>query len=348
MCRYKRSLQLFFFISTLIVAGLLTACLHLPTPQTSASMDALVAAEVRKMVYMGTLTPAAINATLAPSPTMMPVAAPGGLVEAYCLWEGDILYHIADYAQVGFADLLALNPDASLMAGSVIHLPPGSLPPSQWANPMPIVNSIQDLPFGESGYYIGKNNRIKQVALTFDIGFTEDNPRLIELLDRYGAKATFFMLGVSVPNHPELIQQIVNSGHELGNHSWSHGYPTSWTEQELIDELGLTEIAVSQAVAGASTRPWFRAPFGEVTPQIRQVAAEQGYHAVGWTVDSQDWMDDMTADRIYEQVTENICPGAIVVMHDANPRNLEAMQRILEYLTANGYEMVTLSELLLP
>lgn len=107
-------------------------------------------------------------------------------------------------------------------------------------------------------------------------------------------------------------------------------------------------ILVGQAHSGASTKPLFRAPFGAINDSVVAVANGEGYPMAGWTVDSRDWTDNITADAIYQRVVEHICPGAITTFHDVNAANGPALPRLLAYLEGNGYQFVTVSEILAP
>lgn len=278
---------------------------------------------------------------------------PGGAVDSpaqdsYCLWPNDTLFDIAQYAGIDVDSLVALNADSPLHAGSTIRLPVGSLAPAQWTQPLPPATSMDLLPFGISGIYLGHNNRQKQVALTFDVGYVPENKGMMEMLAKRGIRATFFVVGFSVLRKPEIISDILRNGHELANHSWSHENLQGMSEEELRYELNRTETTVQAAAPGSSTKPFFRAPFGALDETIIRVSQEEGYELIGWTVDSSDWVEGITADDVYNRVTRNVCPGAIVVMHDMSPIVAEALPRILDFLERNGYTFVPLSELLLP
>ncbi len=117
-------------------------------------------------------------------------------------------------------------------------------------------------------------------------------------------------------------------------------------EEELRYELNRTESTVQAAAPGASTKPFFRAPFGALDETIISVSKQEGYELIGWTVDSSDWVEGITANEVYNRVTRNVCPGAIIVMHDMSPIVAEALPRILDFLERSGYAFVPLSELL--
>ncbi len=292
---------------------------------------------------------AAADQPAAEEPTATPFPGPPPEIrETYCIWPEETLSEIALNAGVSEDEILAVNPDFSGQAGTTILLPSNATPPDEWPDTRPVATSITDSPFGDSGYYLSYDNRTKRVALSFDIGFAEGNKELRELLADRGIRGTFFMLGGAVENHPEIIGEVLENGHELGNHSYTHENMLTQTKDQIAWELSVTESLVQNAYPGATTKDIFRAPFGAINDRVKEVAAEQGYHLVGWTVDSADWTDDITDDILYEVVTDRICPGAMIAMHDVNPANGPALPRILNYLDANGYEYVTVTELLFP
>lgn len=289
------------------------------------------------------LVPAEAVATLAPRP--VPTSE---VRNTYCIWPDDTLSEIAFNANVTEDAILAANPNFSGNAGTTIELPPGSILPTDWSAPPPPVASIEAIPFGISGYYIGYDNRHKRVALSFDVGFVEGNQQLMESLAEQEIRATFFVLGGAVENHPEMIAHVLDNGHELGNHSYTHDNMLSMTAGEVRSELVVTENLVQDAYPGATTKPIFRAPFGAINETVVQVANSEGYHVVGWTVDSHDWTDGITAEAFYERVTNLVCPGAIIAMHDVNPASAATFPRVLTFLRDNGYEFVTVSDILFP
>ncbi|MEA3336990.1 MAG: polysaccharide deacetylase family protein [Chloroflexota bacterium] len=285
---------------------------------------------------------AAIATTPTPEPTVPSLDVP----DSYCLWPNDTISEIAYNANVSEEAILKANPGWTGQAGSTIQLPRDSTPPRDWTAPLPQVDSVEDLPFGISGYYIGRDNRQKRVALSFDIGFVEGNRELMEQLAARGIRATFFVLGGAVENHPEMIAPILENGHELGNHSYTHENMLAMTTDAVAQELAVTEQFVQAAYPGATTKPIFRAPFGAINDSIVSRAKGEGYHIIGWTVDSRDWTDEITPESLYDRVTELVCPGAIIAMHDVNPANQAALPRLLDFLEGSGYEFVTISEIL--
>src|SRR5689334_12222416 len=111
--------------------------------------------------------------------------------ETYCLWPGDTFYDISLSAKVPADSILAENGNDAAFAGSAIRLPAGSIPPAQWVPAQPGFDSMDQLPMGVSGFYLGYDNRKKQVALTFDVGYEAENTQLIKMLAERGIRATF-------------------------------------------------------------------------------------------------------------------------------------------------------------
>ncbi|MEZ4674714.1 MAG: polysaccharide deacetylase family protein [Caldilineaceae bacterium] len=268
--------------------------------------------------------------------------------ESYCLWPDDTLGGIAAAAGVEVQAILDANPDYTGYAGSSIFLPAGSIPPQLWTTPKPMVPTIAALPFGVSGYYISYDNREKRVALSFDIGYVPENHEFMRWLADQGIRATFLVMGDPVTRYPEIVNHILDNGHELGNHSFTHDNMLAHSASDIAAELIMTEKAVQDARPGATTKPLFRAPFGAINSSIVRIAHEEGFQVVGWTVDSRDWNENITAEQIYVQVTRSICPGAIVALHDINPESQIALPHIIDYLRRAGYSFATVSELIFP
>jgi len=149
-------------------------------------------------------------------------------------------------------------------------------------------------------------------ALTFDDGphpvFT---PRLLDLLRRHEARATFFLVGDSARAHPHLVQRIAREGHAIGNHSWDHPAFPRIPGRERRRQLRLC----GDAIAPYDTR-LFRPPYGEHTLAVRVDAMRCGYDVVRWSLDVGDWWEPRESD-IAQHLTEGIQPGSVVLLHDA-------------------------------
>jgi peptidoglycan/xylan/chitin deacetylase (PgdA/CDA1 family) len=176
------------------------------------------------------------------------------------------------------------------------------------------------------------------VALTFDDGPSEDTPRILDVLGESGVRAAFFMIGRQVARHPELARRIVASGHEVGNHSYSHPIFLYRTARQTRDELARTQEIIADVTG---VRPvWSRPPCGVRSRAYFAAALELGLRTVQWTVAGFDWKRH-PAHRIARDVLRGTGAGAIVLLHDGDSAGREhrretaaAVPLILEGLRA--------------
>lgn len=181
----------------------------------------------------------------------------------------------------------------------------------------------------------------KLVALTFDDGpHPEVTPKIVTTLQKYNAKATFFMLGSRVEYYPEIVLNVMQDGHEIGNHTWNHPILTKLTTEQIIKEYTATEIAITNAIGTGSTI--FRAPYGMTNSHIQEVIG--GVH-VNWTIDTEDWKH-RSKTQLLPMIQKNIHPNAIILMHDIHLSTAEGLEAVLDYLQAEDFEFVTVSQLL--
>ncbi|RBP67332.1 peptidoglycan/xylan/chitin deacetylase (PgdA/CDA1 family) [Alkalibaculum bacchi] len=180
----------------------------------------------------------------------------------------------------------------------------------------------------------------RQVALTFDDGPHEINTlKILELLDKHNAKATFFMLGNRVDFYPGIAKEISKRGHELGNHTWNHKNLKVLNEEEIHKEIRMTRDAILKATEKEPTV--FRPPYGGINDRVYNTTS---LPLVLWTVDTKDWKT-RNARKVLSEVKKNVEDGSIVLMHDIHSSTVEAVDLVLQYLEAEDYECVTVSEL---
>lgn len=192
-------------------------------------------------------------------------------------------------------------------------------------------------------YSVARDN--KCASLTFDAAWgNEDTGQLIEILDSYGVKATFFVVGEWVDKYPESVKALHDAGHEVMSHSNDHAHFSRLSESEIMEDLNICNDKI-EAVTGV--RPdLFRCPYGEYDDHVIKAVKAMDMKAIQWDVDSLDWKD-ISADEIVKRVTEGVQPGSIVLFHNAALNTPEALPGIIEYLISQGYEIVPVSELLL-
>lgn len=198
----------------------------------------------------------------------------------------------------------------------------------------------------------GPRNR-RRVALTFDDGpDPEVTPAVLDALAQHGERATFFSIGRSLEEHPQLARRLVAEGHELGNHSWRHSrWQNLFGTGEHAREIERGEQAIA-AVTGSQTRPLYRPPIGLKSPQLARVAYRQQLTLVAWSLHSHDTRST-NPERVAQRVLKKIQPGDIVLMHDGHDRQgrhrpvcAQAVPPILQGLREKSLLCVTVSELL--
>ncbi|MFE3453708.1 polysaccharide deacetylase family protein [Nonomuraea sp. NPDC059194] len=180
------------------------------------------------------------------------------------------------------------------------------------------------------------------VALTFDDGPGAYTGRLLDELEKAGARATFFTVGTNVPANRGLVQRMREQGHLVANHTWSHLDLTKLSNTRIADAFARGECAVKAAIG---QRPALaRAPYGAVSKEVRAVARKMGISLVNWDVDTLDWRD-RDAQAVARRAISGAHPGAIILMHDVQETAAEAVPEIVRQLTKKGYTFVTVPEL---
>ncbi len=190
------------------------------------------------------------------------------------------------------------------------------------------------------------NTQRPEIALTFDCGPWVERSyidRILDTLDQFGARATFFVTGIFIEKHPQVFERIAKT-HEVANHSYSHPDFINLTPKDQTEELRKTETLAQQF--GATLKPLWRAPFGARSPDVLQEAAKSGYPAhIFWTYDSGDWQD-ITAEKVRENVVGKAVNGAIVVAHCNSWQTAQELESILTQLQERGFTPTTVSALL--
>ena len=157
-------------------------------------------------------------------------------------------------------------------------------------------------------------------------------------------KATFFLVGEWVDKYPESVKQLYDAGMEIGNHSDTHPHMAKLSDKEIMNEVTYCNEKI-EAITGEAVK-LFRCPYGEYDDNVISTINNMGIDVIQWNVDSLDWKD-LSAEDIYVRITSNVVPGSIVLFHNAAKHTPEALADIIEYLLAEGYEIVPVSELLL-
>ncbi|WP_021168378.1 Peptidoglycan-N-acetylmuramic acid deacetylase PdaC [Sporomusa ovata DSM 2662] len=185
----------------------------------------------------------------------------------------------------------------------------------------------------------------KVVALTIDDGpHYKTTPELLAVLREKQVKATFFLLGANVEAHPEIVMQTVADGHEIASHAYSHKRLNKLTKTEVIEEFERFET-ITQPLAPKPS--FFRPPDGAYNDDIVALARERGYTTVLWSIDAGDWRRP-PVQQVVQAVVDNVKPGGIILMHDGQYPlpTAQAAAIIIDKLQSQGYQLVTMSELM--
>ena len=186
----------------------------------------------------------------------------------------------------------------------------------------------------------------KKIAITIDAAWEDDKtPFILETLEKYNIKATFFLCGFWVDKYPDMVKQIAAKGHEIGNHSATHPHMNSLCSAEIKTELKSYDDALESIIGKRSTL--FRAPYGEYNDNVIKTVRAEGYEVVQWSIDTIDWREERSAQTILDTVLPNLKNGAIILCHNNGFKIKEYLPALIEKAQAEGYEFVTVSELLL-
>lgn len=178
------------------------------------------------------------------------------------------------------------------------------------------------------------------VALTFDDGpNSSSTPRILDTLKRYNAKATFFVIGSSVPGNEAILKRAVSEGHEIGNHTWSHPSLATLSVNDIKWQMSETSKVITSAT-GKEVK-LMRPPYGATNATVQ---ANVGYPQIFWDVDTLDWKNRNT-QAILANVQSQVAPGAVILMHDIHGTTADALPAVMDYLVSQGYRFVTVSEL---
>lgn len=195
-------------------------------------------------------------------------------------------------------------------------------------------------------FYIGDTSK-KNIYLTFDNGY--ENGYTADILDTLQEKevpATFFVTGHYLQDQPELVQRMVKEGHIVGNHSWSHPDFTTISDAEIKKELSRVEEAFEQ-ITGQKGMTYLRPPRGIFSERSLAASQQLGYRNVFWSLAFVDWQTDQQKGwtYAYDNITRQIHPGAVILLHTVSSDNAEALPKVIDDLRKEGYAFKSLDDL---
>lgn len=190
-----------------------------------------------------------------------------------------------------------------------------------------------------------KNSNCKSVAITFDDGPNKEfTPKVLDILKKYNAKATFFCIGKHVEKHPEILQRIIAEGHSIGNHSFNHS--NNWgflSSKEIKEEIEKTNQMMFNSVNFYPTL--FRPPFGVTNPHIAKALEKSNLKVIGWSVRSLDTVIKNPKD-ILNRITQKVKQGDIILLHDTSLKSVTALEQLLLFLNDKKLKSITVNDLL--
>ncbi|SEN35144.1 polysaccharide deacetylase family protein [Lihuaxuella thermophila] len=190
---------------------------------------------------------------------------------------------------------------------------------------------------------------IKKVALTFDDGPDRYYTiQILNILKREQVPATFFVIGNMAQKYPDVLKRIDQEGHVVGNHSWNHPQLTKISAEGVNDQIFRTNEIIHRTLG--KTPMLIRPPYGSVNERVERQLGSKGFKIINWSVDTLDWRG-RSSKRILKTVKNQIQPGGIILQHSAGPKGklngtIQALPEIITYLKQNGYQFVTVDELL--
>ncbi len=203
--------------------------------------------------------------------------------------------------------------------------------------------------FSDIFHLQGKTDDYK-VVLTFDDGpDNEYTPAILDVLKDYDVPATFFLVGNRMDKYNEVVTRIIDEGHLIGNHTWSHTNLTKISIKDVEEEIAKTDNLINKFAP--TEQSLIRAPYGAISEEILLKAREMNYEMIHWSVDSQDWLVQ-DVDQILINTLTNIKKGSIILFHSAGGKNeklantVKVLPELIDTLRMEGYSFVNLDEFL--
>ena len=193
-------------------------------------------------------------------------------------------------------------------------------------------------------YNAALNSKEKHIAITFDDGpNTEFTPQILKILKSYNAKATFFCIGKHIEQHPDIIKEIINDGHTIGNHSYSHSpFFDFYGKRKVIAEIKKTDDVIEKLIGKKMNL--FRPPYGVTNPSISKAIKQTTHKVIGWNIRSLDTVKN-NEQEILNRIKNKIAPGSVILLHDSKAITVNVLEQLLLFLQENNYKPVTVNTL---
>jgi peptidoglycan/xylan/chitin deacetylase (PgdA/CDA1 family) len=198
-----------------------------------------------------------------------------------------------------------------------------------------------------SNYYLKvlcrRKTEEKVIAVTFDDGpHPEITPKILDLLKQHQIPGVFFVIGKNVTENQGLMMRMVEEGHLVGNHSFTHSsFFDLWNSRQMLEDVNKAENIV--AFATGQRPSWFRPPFGVTNPAVAKLVAMKGFQVMGWSIRSLD-TSIKDPQKIVARIKKKWQPGGIILLHDTNERSLTVLKKIIDHAIKEGYTFARADE----
>ncbi len=275
-----------------------------------------------------------------PQPDPRKIEIPDDGVIEYVVVKGDTLFNISQRAGVPIEKIKQWNQLSSdeILIGQVLKL--------YGKNKEPAPQKPQEPgDYSPSKIIVRGNTSVKKIAFTFDAGSDIAGIEILNVLKKHNVKATFFLTGKWVENFPSYAKRIVNEGHELGNHTYSHPDAVKTSSSAFYDNIKKAEQIIT-STTGVSPQPYFRFPYGSYNKAALDTVGKAGYpYSIHWSIDTLDWQQP-SADVIAQRILDKAQNGDIVLMHIGGINTPAGVDKAIPKLKERGFEIVPLSEVL--
>lgn len=184
----------------------------------------------------------------------------------------------------------------------------------------------------------------KVCSISFDAAWgNEQTDDLLNTLDKYKVKTTFFLVGQWAEKYPESVKEIAKRGHDIGNHSSTHAHMPNLSADKMKDEIKDCNKRIKKLTGKTPTL--FRPPYGDYDNNVVNLVKSLNMYCVQWNIDSLDWKDP-SISRIVHNCTDNLTPGSIILLHNGATNTPNALPKIIEAIRDKGYKIVPISKLI--
>lgn len=212
---------------------------------------------------------------------------------------------------------------------------------------IPDVGKYEAIIADHLAFYADKQTE-KDVYLTFDNGYEAGyTETILNILEQEKVPATFFVTGHYIEEEPSIVKRMVQDGHIIGNHSYHHPDFTTMSKEEIGQELQLVEEAVVE-ITDQTEMKYVRPPRGTFNEDTLRWTNELNYISVFWSLAFKDWEtnNQKGSEYAFEQITDQIHPGAIILLHTVSEDNAQALEKVIQQLKRDGYTFKSLDDLL--